>query len=82
MERNMIDPQDEIECPQEWIDKADALMQEQILTSVDEEEYCNGDWTDKIYELACELWQEYEEDKKWERVHVEIQRAKDAKYDA
>lgn len=59
----MRDPQDEQDIPQKFLDLADQRLQEQIETSVDEEAYTNGDWTERMYELAAELWAEAEQEK-------------------
>ena len=72
------DPQDDIDTPQKWLDKADQIIQDRIETSVDEERYASGDMVDEIAELADELWAEDEENKKTERAERQIQEAKDA----
>ena len=71
------DPQDDIDTPQKWLDKADQIIQDRIETSVDEERYASGDMVDEIAELADELWAEDEESKKIERAERQIQEAKD-----
>lgn len=48
------------EIPQKWIEMAERQIEDQILTSVDEERYTSGDMTEEIYELAEELWDEDE----------------------
>ncbi len=74
----MNDPQDEVDVPQKWIDKADLMAQDRILTSVDEEAYANGDWTDAIYEHAAEMWAQDEEDRKCAKADRQRDEAKDA----
>ncbi len=59
----MTDPQEDQDIPQKFLDLADQRLQEQIETSVDEEAYANGDWTERMYELAAELWAEAEQAK-------------------
>lgn len=76
------DPQLEVDIPQRFIDAADARVQENILTSVDEEAYTNGDWTEKIHELAAELWAEHEENEKISKAEHDMQREKDERAEA
>jgi cation transport regulator ChaC len=71
------DPQDEVDVPQKWIDKADQQIQDRIETSVDEERYASGDMVDEIYELAGELWAQDVEDEKHRRAEHEIEQRKE-----
>ncbi len=63
--------------PDKWLNKADEMIQERIETSVDEEEYANGDWAERIYELAGELWAQDEEDRKCAEADHAIDAAKE-----
>lgn len=73
----MNDPQDDRDPDEKYLELADHRMQDQILTSVDEEAYANGDWTERIVELAWELQAEAEEDAKCAAVDHAIQTEKD-----
>jgi hypothetical protein len=73
----MHDPQDDVDVPEEWIEKADQIIQDRIETSVDEERYADGDMVDEIHELAAELWAEHEENEKIRRAEHEIEQAKE-----
>ena len=61
------DPQDAGEIPEEFMARADRLVQERIETSMDEQSYLNGDWVEAVYEIAEELWAQAEEDKRTDR---------------
>ena len=70
------DPQDDVGIPEEFLARADNIIQERIETSVDEESYANGDWTEAIHELAEELRRQAEEDKITGRADYEMDQLK------
>ena len=72
----MKDPQNDAEILEDFIEQADKLIQERILTSVDEGRYCAGDMVEEIHELAAELWEQAEEDKKTGRADHEMDQLK------
>ncbi len=71
------DPQNDVDIPQKYLDQADALVQENILTSVDEERYCSGDMDEEIEEKAAELWAEAIENEKIARAEHQIEQDKE-----
>ena len=70
------DPQDDGEIPEEFLARADSMVQERIETSIDEQSYSSGDWVDAICELAEELWAQAEEGKRTGRADHEMDQLK------